>query len=94
MNTLVSTGLKIENLKCGGCVKTVTNTVNSIDGVSNVEVNLESETVTFSCEESRVDDLLKAVTEKLSIAGYPIEGQGNNWQKAKSYISCAKGKFS
>lgn len=86
--------MKVENLKCGGCATTVTKSISALDGISNIVVNLEEGTVSYSSDEEHAEDLRMDVIKRLADAGYPIDGQGNNWQKAKSYISCAKGKFS
>ena len=80
----------IQNLKCGGCANTITNKLSEIEGVSNINVNLDESLVTLNCSES----ILDKVKETLKKAGYPQDGEANSLgSKAKSYVSCAIGKI-
>lgn len=80
----------IENLKCGGCAATITKGLSGIEGVAEVNVNVEEAFVSFTSEES----LLPSVKEKLSKLGYPEVGDKNTLgQKAKSFVSCAVGRI-
>ncbi len=83
---------EIVNLKCGGCVNTVKKGLLSIDGVDNVEVDLEASKVTIFTDDENVIAETKA---KLSKMGYPEIGDANTlMHKAKSFVSCATGKMS
>lgn len=79
----------IENLKCGGCASTIIKELNNIDGVKNTQVDVEESLVSFTSEES----VLEQVKQKLSKLGYPEVGDTNTiLHKAKSFVSCAKGR--
>ena len=80
----------IDNLKCGGCVNTVTKKLQEMEGVENVNVLLESSTVEIEKEENVSRE---ALIEKLAKWGYPEIGTTNLVQKAKSYVSCAIGRL-
>lgn len=81
--------IQIENLKCGGCAATIIKGLSAIDGVSEVNVDVEKSTVSFDAN----DDKLNEVKEKLSKLGYPEEGDKNTvLHKAKSFVSCAVGR--
>ena len=80
----------IDNLKCGGCVNTVTKQLKSIAGVGNVTIDLETSTIVVEKEEKVTRTLL---LEKLSKWGYPEVGTSTLAQKAKSYVSCAIGRL-
>jgi copper chaperone CopZ len=41
------TTIKIQNLKCGGCAHTITKAIQNIEGVSEVNVDVELSTVSF-----------------------------------------------
>ncbi len=80
----------IENLKCGGCAKTITSELSEIKGVDNVDVNVADSKVTFNSPEN----LVEIIKEKLSKLGYPEVGDTNNlMHKAKSFVSCAVGRI-
>ncbi len=68
MNTTVN----ISGMTCGHCVASVTEELNEIDGVENVEVTLNkggaSSTVITSSRELSADEINAAVTE----AGYQV----------------------
>lgn len=90
--------LEIENIKCGGCAKTVEKSLESIDGLNSISVDVVEGSVSFDVEdvldEKSLEQLRNSAIKKLANAGYPIKGTGNSWQKAKSYVSCAKGRMS
>ena len=83
--------IEIVNLKCGGCVNTVKKGLLSINGVNEVEVDLENSKVMIPIEDKQI---LIQVKEKLSKMGYPEIGDANTMlHKAKSFVSCASGKM-
>ncbi len=85
------TTLEIVNLKCGGCANTLKKGLLELDGISDVSVDLEASKVTIPTED---EQLLEKVKAKLSSMGYPEAGDANTLlHKAKSYVSCAKGKL-
>ena len=83
--------IAIDNLKCGGCANTITKAIQKMDGVSEVEINLETSEVSVEKDETTSrDDILN----KLTSLGYPEMGNSNFIHKAKSYVSCAIGRVS
>ena len=84
--------LVIQNLKCGGCANTITTKISTIENITDVEVDVESSSVSFTFHNAND---LSTVKEKLAHLGYPIEGDKNSMvSKAISYVSCATGKMS
>lgn len=82
----------VQNLKCGGCAKTITTKLSAIPRINGVQVNPDSSSVTFRCED--VDDAL-LVKNQLKAIGYPSVDEANSvFSKAKSFVSCATGKMS
>ena len=83
--------LYVENLKCGGCERTVHKILEGIDGVSNVTVGSEEGKISFD----RIDN--KSIMDKavkfLTKAGYAPLGESDFRAKAMSYLSCMKGKL-
>ena len=53
--------LKINGMKCGGCVNTVENILKNSDGVENVSVNLLTESAYLEVKQTytEIDQLLK-----------------------------------
>ncbi len=88
------TQLLVDNIKCGGCGKTITNGLNEL-GLTNVEVNPEASTVEF---DSPTESKLNLALTKLKELGYPLVDTEEGFKalalKAKSYLSCAIGKMS
>lgn len=83
--------LEIQNLKCGGCEKTIIDNLSKIEGIDKVTVTHENASVTV--EYSNENSIQKAI-DKLSKLGYPISGDENNIsKKASSYVSCMIGKI-
>lgn len=88
----MKTKVFIQNLKCGGCAKTITNKLSHLDNITDIKVDVEESSVTFGYK----DDLdLIVVMDVLKESGYPVEGDVNTLgTKAKSFVSCAIGKMS
>lgn len=83
--------LEILNLKCGGCANSIKKGLLAIDGVTNVNVDLETSKVEVDTKDNSV---LTAVKNKLATMGYPEVGDANTIiHKAKSFVSCATGRM-
>ncbi len=80
--------IEVENIKCGGCMNTIKKALMSLPGVSDVSIAKETETIRVEGEVHR--DVL---TSKLSELGYPEKGSNTLLHQAKSFVSCAIGKF-
>lgn len=82
----------VQNLKCGGCAKTITNKLTEMENISEVQVYPNTSTVSFAYVAS--NDALK-VKDKLKDLGYPsVDSKNTLASKAKSFVSCATGKMS
>lgn len=87
----MKTAIIVQNLRCGGCVNTITTKINALENVHNVSIDLESSTISFTAEDA-IDAL--SVKETLKKLGYPsIEDDNGVLSKAKSFVSCATGKI-
>jgi copper chaperone len=84
--------LIVENLKCGGCTSTIIKQLSAIDDVEKVQVNSESDMVSFVAPVER----LALVRQRLRTLGYPeqgsVSGLPNISAKARSFVSCVIGK--
>ncbi len=81
--------IEVENIKCGGCMNSIKNALTKIEGVSEVSIDKETETIEVESTTER-EKLVKI----LSDLGYPEKGNNTLLKKAKSYVSCAVGKMS
>jgi copper chaperone CopZ len=83
--------IHIENLKCNGCMSTISNNLNKIEGVVKTNIDFESSKVEIECAESIERSVF---LEKLLKLGYPEKDSKNTLlTQAKSYTSCAIGKI-
>jgi copper chaperone CopZ len=80
----MKTTFEIENLKCGGCVKTATEGVAALDEISDVIVSLENNSITFK---STDEGSINKVEEKLKEIGYPKKEEVSLLDKAKAYLN-------
>jgi len=85
---------KVQNVKCGGCANTLTTKL--VDEFGTIEVNLEvmPREITLNIE----DEKIPALREALKSLGYPMADEAlgfveNTTAQAKSFVSCAVGKF-
>jgi len=83
--------IKVDNLKCQGCAKTIRRELTWIGEVISVDVDVEHSVVTV--DYAGKNRMRKVFVEKLRKLGYPEEGTGNINQKVKSYVSCAIGRI-
>jgi len=85
---------EIDNLKCGGCEKTILKDLSALDGVTEVSVDHELKMVSLQADPA----MRQTITDKLQDMGYPekgsIEGFEAGVSNIKSYVSCAIGKMS
>ena len=86
--------LEVLNVKCGGCASTLIKSLK--DEFGEVEVNLEvmPRQITLNVE----DDKKEVLKQKLRSLGYPLttdelSGFEKATTTAKSFVSCAIGKF-
>jgi copper chaperone len=88
---MMKRAVQIENLKCGGCATTITQSLGHLSGVSHVEVNVDQSVVCFEAN----DRAFAAAKAKLDQLGYPERGTASGLHgtvaAAKSYVSCALG---
>ena len=89
-NKMITTILKLENIKCHGCANTIKNGLLKIEGVEQAEVNVNESQVTVTYKD---DDILKIIKKKLTGLGYPEAGNNTIGSKAKSFVSCAIGRM-
>jgi len=80
--------LQIVNVKCGGCQKNIISSLTKA-GFSGVDVDLETQTVTFDGDVERA----KALLSKMGYPEASSEEAKSLTKKAKSYVSCAIGKM-
>jgi len=88
----VKTTFQVQNLKCGGCVKTISSKLSEIKEINDVIVEKDSSSVSFDHQSADDASLVK---EALKQMGYPtIDNENGFVDKAKSFVSCASGKIS
>ena len=85
--------ISVENIKCGGCAGTIIKKINEINSVNSTEVEIDAGIVKVN----GIDGLHEKLLASLLKMGYPetgsIEGIAAAKAKAKSFVSCAVGKF-
>ena len=80
---------EVENIKCGGCMNSIKTALLKLEGVTEVIIDKEIDTVTITGTVNRED-----VVNKLNDLGYPEKGNNTLIRKAKSYVNCAIGRMS
>ena len=86
--------IQVENIRCGGCASTIGKRLGALDGVEQVDVDIENGIVRIEAGEGMRD----ALAAELLGLGYPESGSAEGIAaaraKAKSFVSCAVGKIS
>jgi copper chaperone CopZ len=72
---MIKVKITVDGMTCSACQSNVKKTIKSIDGVSDVEVNLEKRFAYFTYDPQKVktDQVQKAVNDKGYTAGKPQE---------------------
>ena len=65
-----TTVLKVNGMTCGGCVRSVKNVLESIQGVNSAEVSLEKAQATVTYDPAKAD--VNAMREAVTDAGYQV----------------------
>jgi copper chaperone CopZ len=80
---------EIQNIRCGGCANTITKELSKY--FENVSVDVTGKKVTIDIKND--EDITKGA-ETLKKLGYPLLTEESGLvDKAKSFVSCAIGKF-
>lgn len=86
--------IHVENIKCGGCEKSILKGLSGIAGLSNITIDREQQLVSVSADAALRDTLVA----KLKSMGYPEQGSVSGLEagltNAKSFVSCAIGRVS
>lgn len=80
---------EVENIKCGGCMNSIKTALLKLEGVTEVIIDKEIDTVTVTGAANR-----DVIINKLNELGYPEKGNNTLIRKAKSYVNCAIGRMS
>lgn len=87
----MKTVILVQNLRCGGCAKTIKDKLNKLDGISDVVVDIEKHKVSFI---ATTENVVQNVSRILTQLGYPEAKADNSITlKARSVLSCASGKM-
>ena len=81
--------IEVHNIKCGGCMNTIKKAISSMDGVDEIAIHDDKETIEVSGNVNR-----ELVVSELARLGYPEKGNNNLMHKTKSFVSCAVGRMS
>ena len=63
--------IKVEGMTCGHCVETVTQAVQSLEGIQKVTVDLEKKEVTLDYDEQKVG--LESISARITGVGFAVK---------------------
>jgi copper chaperone len=81
---------QVENIKCDGCMTTIRKDLLKQTGILTVHVDAEKQMVEVTGDDNM--DRLHVIS-RLEHLGYPLAGNNDLLSKAKSFVSCAVGRF-
>lgn len=86
--------IHVENIKCGGCEKSIVKGLGAIEGLSNIVIDRYQQLVSVTADAALRD----TIAAKLKSMGYPergsVTGLDAGLANAKSFVSCAIGRVS
>ena len=80
--------IEVENIKCGGCMNSITTALLKIENVTEFAIDKEADTITINSNTDRA-----VFVKTLSSLGYPEKGHNTHLHKGKSFVSCAVGNL-
>lgn len=66
----MKTSIIIQNLKCGGCANTISNKLEELKGISNIDVDVNTSKVSFNYNSPEEALLVKNTLKKNRISFY------------------------
>ncbi len=86
--------IQVQNVKCGGCANTLTTKLKEDFGAIEVNLDVMPREISLEIADEKMPELEKA----LKNLGYPVASAKFGFiedtsMKAKSFVSCAVGKF-
>ncbi|MBU1423777.1 MAG: heavy-metal-associated domain-containing protein [Bacteroidetes bacterium] len=83
-----NTTISVPSIMCDMCVTTITDALNKVDGVNNIDVNLAGKVAVVKFNPSKVDmnGLEKAITD----AGYDANETPRNREAYENLPECCK----
>lgn len=87
----MNTTLLLDNIKCGGCANSISKKLISIEGISDVNIDIEGGAIKMNYKS---ENSLEEAKIALSKMGYPEKGTSDFIDNAKSYVSCMIGRMS
>lgn len=85
--------VQVDNIKCGGCERSIRRGLEQIDGVAAIEIDRDQQVVRVDAPAATRPQ----VVDKLAAMGYPergsVQGLGAGLATAKSFVSCAIGRM-
>ncbi len=82
--------IRVENIKCGGCAHTIKTGLMKLNGVSDVDIDIENGIIHLQGGDGLLRD---DVVSKLQSMGYPEPGKGSGLTTATSFVSCMIGRM-
>jgi copper chaperone CopZ len=86
-----SSSFLVENIKCGGCMRSIEDGLLSLESAQGVKINQELGEVSVSFDPEQLSE--DAIINKLASMGYPLAGHNSLGNKAVSYVSCMIGRM-
>lgn len=83
--------ITVENIKCGGCANSVRKALQAFPEVREIKVSHETGEIEIQTDNP---DERPVYVAALARIGYPESGENSLLAQAKSYVSCAIGRFS
>ncbi|WP_457747106.1 heavy-metal-associated domain-containing protein [Sulfurimonas sp.] len=85
---------KVQNVKCGGCANTLMSKLKNEFGEIIVNLDVMPREISLTIQDANIP----ALREALKALGYPMSDEElrffeNSTAQAKSFVSCAVGKF-
>ncbi len=66
--------IEVEGMTCGHCVETVTQAVQSLQGIQKVTVDLDKKQVTLDYDEQKIG--LEGISAKIIEVGFEVKANG------------------
>ncbi|HEY3252056.1 MAG TPA: cation transporter [Ignavibacteria bacterium] len=83
-----TTEILLPTIQCGTCVKTIEKALNKIDGIINIDVDIENKKASITYDETKTD--VSKIEDAISAAGYDANDKKGDKTAYDNLHNCCK----
>lgn len=83
-----TTEISLPTIQCGSCVRTIEKALNKLDGITNIDIDVENKKATITFDDSKTD--LSKIEDAIASAGYDANDKKADQTAYNKLHTCCK----